>query len=144
MKPKLAAALIAMFLLTMPAVARADKIQHRGGLIGVPGTHVKFAVKTRGGEPRRINNMAFIDVPVTCEGDGGGTIDGFLLSFRVRGHDFTREGKIEGEGIQGGFLRVEGDFSRRGRRASGTVRFSFESAGGTCATQRVAWRTRKR
>jgi hypothetical protein len=142
---RLATALTAVLLLALPALAQAGSIKHRGKITGVPGTVVKFAVKKQGGELKSIANMTFTDVPVICEDDRDGDITVELPRFPVSGKEFTRKGKIEGDAINDGFLRVSGKFSDAGRRASGQIRISFKSdRGAGCATNDVAWKTRKR
>ena len=142
---KLATALTALLVLAVPAAAQAGKIAHRGSINGMAETKVKFVVKKRDGELRRINDMAFIDVPYTCEDGPGGTISSNLESFPISGNDFNRRATLEGAAIEKGSVRVTGEFSNGGRRAAGTVRFSFDLTASTgCGTDEVGWRTRKR
>ena len=140
-----ALAAIGLLLFLAPDVALAERIEHRGALIGVPDSRVAFTLKQDRDESRRIAGMAFGDVPYTCDGGASGTISAELPSFPVRGRDFTRRGEIEGEGIRKGAVRVAGRFSSRSRRARGRVRFSFRRAGGArCDTGQARWRTRER
>jgi len=145
LRTKLATALTALFVFALPAVAQAGKIEHRGTVTGVPGTEIKFTLQKRGGELKRINHMAFRDIPYTCDQGPGGAIDADLPSFRISGNDFTRKVILEGPGIDTGSLRVAGQFSRGGNRASGQVRFSFKQpSGAKCGTDDVGWKTRRR
>ena len=142
---RLAPIVVLAVALAVPGAAQAAKIKHRGEITGVAGTQVRFVVKKDHGKLRNISNMVFKDVPVTCEDGSTGTVTGFLPKFPVSGKDFTRKGKIEGIGIKSGFLRVAGEFRAGGRRASGSVRFSFKSTAGLgCGTDDAPWETQKR
>ena len=141
----LAVALTGLLVIAAPNLARADEVKHRGALTGVPGSAVRFTLEQRGGEPRRIENMAFRRVPYTCAGGSSGTISAKLPSFPLRGSDFTRRGRIQGSGVRKGSLRVAGRFTAGGERARGRVRFSFERRrGGRCGTRRVHWTTKEK
>ena len=133
----------ALLALALPGAAEAAKIKHEGKIDGEPGSTVGFAVKKEHGELTRVTAMSFRDVPVTCTGGVGGTVTGLLPGFSINGNDFDREGTLEGRGIEDGELRVDGEFDRGGREASGGVRFSFHSSatGADCRTGKVAWKT---
>ncbi|MGH2954000.1 MAG: hypothetical protein ACRDK9_08270 [Solirubrobacterales bacterium] len=131
--------------LALPGAADATKIKHRGTLVGVPSATVKFAVKKKRGDLKRITKLRFDDVPVTCADGSVGVVFGELRSFGLSGKRFTRKGRIQGIGIQDGRLRVAGKLRRGGKVAKGKVRVAFKSSSGVgCGTDNRAWKTRKK
>ncbi|HEX2129581.1 MAG TPA: hypothetical protein VHF58_10240 [Solirubrobacterales bacterium] len=137
-----AAAILVSLAVAVPA--QADKLKLRGSLIGVPTATVKMGVEKRHGDIKRVTSITFKRVPVNCADGTGGEIQGQLTGFGVRGKDFTRKGPIRGTGINNGFLRVAGKFSRGGKVAKGNVRFSFQNnAGAGCGTDDVNWKARR-
>lgn len=138
---------VAMLLaLALPASASANTIKHEGSIDGVPAAKVKFAVKKNDGELKKVTNLHFSRVPVTCEDGSGGTVTAQLPNFALEGKDkFTRKGPIEGAGISDGTLRAFGKFAGNGKRATGNIKIAFESSSGSnCGTKRLDWSTAKR
>ena len=135
------AVLASVALIALPATASAEKIKLSGSVVGVPTSSVKMGVLKKHGDIKAVTQITFARVPVTCADGTGGAIRGELAPFRVRGKDFTRKGPIRGIGINNGFLRVAGKFSRGGKVAKGKVRFSFQNnAGAGCGTDDVSWK----
>lgn len=139
-----AAATALIVALAGAGVAEAAKIKHRGSIVGVPSAKVKFQVKKDRGELERLVNLRFNRIPITCADGSTGSVSAQLPNFPINGKDFTRKGAIRGPGIQNGTLRAAGRFRAGGKRASGTVRVAFKTAGVGCGTDDVAWRTSSR
>jgi hypothetical protein len=131
--------------LALAGTADAATIKHRGTLVGVPTAKVKFAVKKKEGDLKKIRSLTFKNIPVTCADGSGGTLDGQLRSFGLNGKRFTRKGRISGPGIDNGTLRVAGKLRRNGKVAKGNVRAAFTSSGGVgCGTDNRPWKTSKK
>lgn len=137
---------VAMLALALPASASAKTIKHEGSIDGVPAAKVKFAVKKNDGELKKVTNLHFNQVPVTCEDGSGGTVTAQLPSFALEGKNkFTRKGPIEGAGISDGTLRAVGKLAGNGKQARGNVRIAFKSSSGSgCGTDVLNWSTAKR
>lgn len=137
---------IAVLALALPASATADTIKHEGSIDGVPSAQVKFAVKRNDGELRKVTDLRFNHVPVTCEDGSNPAVTVRLPSFGLFAKDrFTRKGPIQGVGISDGTLRAFGKFARNGKQARGNVRIAFKSSSGSgCGTSELNWSTAKR
>jgi hypothetical protein len=131
--------------LAFASTAQAATIKHRGNLVGIPSAKVKFAVKKRDGDLKKLRDLTIKNIPVTCADGSGGTLDGQLQTFGLSGKRFTRKGPIRGPGIDNGFLRVAGKLRRNGKVAKGKVRAAFTSSAGVgCGTDNRAWKTKKK
>ena len=131
-------------VLALPATAGANTYKLRGGIVGSPGTGATAQVKKKSGEIKQIRSLEFKRVPVRCEDGSTGTLNATFPQFGVNGKDFTRRTRIQGTGIQNGFVRVSGKFRRNGRVVKGFVRFSFKSSAGSgCGSDTVRWKARK-
>ncbi len=131
-------------VLALPATASANTYKLKGGIVGSPGTGVTAKVKKTSGKVKQIRSLEFKRVPVRCDDGSTGTLNSTFPQFGLNGKDFTRRTRIEGTGIQNGFVRVSGKFRRNGRVVKGFVRFSFKSSAGSgCGTDNVRWKAKK-
>lgn len=138
-----AAAMTALLVaLTVPAAAEANKIAHRGSIVGVPSAKVKFKVKKKQGDLRSVSNLRFKQIPVQCDDGASGFITAEIPNFPLSGKKFTRKGPIRGPGVSNGTLRAFGKFRRGGRVARGNVKIAFKASSGVgCGTNRLKWKT---
>ena len=131
-------------LALVPATASANTYKLKGEITGVSSSGVTVKVKKTKGRIGRIESLKFQRVPVTCDGGSSGAISATFPQFPVRGKDFTRKTKIQGVGINDGFVKVNGKFRRHGKAVKGFVRFAFKSTGGQgCGTDSVRWKASK-
>jgi hypothetical protein len=130
--------IVATAALTIPAVADANKIRHRGSVQGDERSKVQFKVKKKKGDLVKVTGLQFRRVDVTCDDGAVGEVTARIPDFRLKGKKFTRKGPLRGPGINNGSLRAFGKLRSGGRKAKGNVRIAFKSdSGAGCGTGRL-------
>jgi hypothetical protein len=137
--------LLLVGVLAAPAEANAKKrIYHLDGPIGGSGRlHFDVKVKKEGGEwvPKRVANWRFAKLPLTCDSDSGTLATSKNpTSFPVRDGLFSIQLDPDTR------MRIEGELTRNGKRATGQFEFGptdFGSDGDTCANGELSWSAHK-
>jgi hypothetical protein len=137
--------LLLVGVLAAPAEANAKKrIYHLDGPIGGSGRlHFDVKVKKEGGEwvSKRVANWRFAKLPLTCDSDSG-----TLATSKNPTRFPVRDGLFSIQLDPDTRMRIEGELTRNGKRATGQFEFGptdFGLDGDTCATGELSWSAHK-
>jgi hypothetical protein len=135
----------AALALALPSGAAAATLHLGGSVVGEPRSRAQITVVKRHGLVVAISKIKFTRVAVTCSDGSSGAINGVdTRTFTVRGKNFTRKTRIEGSGIEHGYFRATGRFSRGGKAVAGNLRFAFKATSGAgCGTGKARWKAQK-